>query len=248
MAAAIFGVIWLVLIISGEHKVSVVSVHREEQLGDLLMENVVLPDPTSTLIEDTIVVNAVKQIEKRLVEHIPDKQFEYDIYVLRSEIVNGFALPGGNMVLTSSLIKFVEKPEEIAVVLAHEMGHVEKRHVIKKMVKELGLTMLFGNNNLIISDVAKTMTSTAYDRKYENQADAFALELLMAAGIHPKIMADFFEKLQKEYPYNNNLELFMTHPDTDSRIQKAENYDPGDDFVEEKIELDWEAVQEALKK
>ena len=116
------------------------------------------------------------------------------------------------------------------LVLAHEMGHVEKRHTVDRLVREFGLSILFsimtGGDSVLLSDVYQTLISTGFSRSQEKEADQFALELLEDANISPKSIASFFRKLNREnLAYNEKIELIMTHPHNKARIKASLAYD-----------------------
>jgi len=150
------------------------------------------------------------------------------------------------------LITMSESPEEVAAVLAHEIGHAEKRHVLSKIVKEFSIAVvvgiLAGGDPNVIVQIIQQVVGSSFDREQEEEADRFALELLEKAKIDPQHLADFFSKLnEKEMSYNKNLEILMTHPHNDSRIDKVKRYRTSRGFKEEKIEMDWKAVKEAIE-
>ncbi len=123
----------------------------------------------------------------------------------------------------SGLIEFTESPEELAAVLAHEIGHAEKRHVVSKLVKELSiaviLTGLSNGDPSLVAKILKEIIGSSFDREQENEADQFGLRLLERADISPKNLARFFERLKaKDLDYDASLELLMSHPTTDKRI------------------------------
>src|SRR5690606_24136018 len=120
------------------------------------------------------------------------------IVVGRNESVNAFALPGGNIVILSGLLEFSENPEEVAAVLAHEMAHVEKRHVVDRLLKEFGMQVVFGvltgGDLVVLSEISRTVTSTFFDRRQEEEADEFALELLHRCNISPRALGTLFRR------------------------------------------------------
>ena len=156
----------------------------------------------------------------------------------------------------SGLINFCETPEELAAVLAHEIGHAEKRHVVSKLTKELGLSILFsilgGNNGVIISEIGRTTLSTKFDREQEKQADDFSFALMEKAKLDPKNMSSFMLRLREKYADLENvmekLEWINTHPNTNSRIKSGMEYKTAPGFVAETFGMDWKRVKESLSK
>ncbi|MCH8319106.1 MAG: M48 family metallopeptidase, partial [Bacteroidetes bacterium] len=134
---------------------------------------------------------------------------------------------------------------------AHEIGHVEHRHVVTKLIKEFGLTLLFsvltGGDAVVLSEIGKTTISTVFDRKQEKEADLYALDMLTKSNISPQSLAAFFRRLKREKgSYNENLEIFMTHPHVNSRIKSSIEYKVPEDFESIDFDIDWEKVKKSI--
>jgi predicted Zn-dependent protease len=225
-----------------------VSIKQEEQLGDLFKDMV---ENKYSSIKDNKADSALQLITQRLVKALDSTKYRYEFNLLRSEDINAFTIPGANIYVFAGLIKLAETPEEVAAVLAHEIGHAEKRHVVNKMMKELSITaivsVLSGGDPSVLTQVLKEIIGTSFDRKQEEEADAFALELLEKAGVAPKSLARFFERLnEKDMDYNKNLEILMTHPHNDKRIEQARRYKTKNNFTVVPFDLNWKRVQASL--
>lgn len=173
--------------------------------------------------------------------------------IVQKEDVNAFALPNRQIVIYSGLIEYSKSPEEVAGVIAHELGHIEKNHVMKKLVKELGLAMIItlaGNNSgfEIVKEAARTLSSSAFDRKQEKEADDFAFETLVKADIDPENLANFLFRMSKESNVPEELVWISTHPDTKERaaeiLQKKEGIKINKHSL---INSSWADVQSELK-
>jgi len=159
---------------------------------------------------------------------------------------------GGNIFIFSGLFDFVQSPEELSVVLAHEIGHVEHRHVVDKLIQQLGFEVMFsivtGSDPLLVSEVSKLLVTTSFDRRKEREADDFALALSEKSEINPRRLAQFFLKVdRKQSEVMDKLEIVMTHPHSKSRIKAASDYELSDDFEERPFDLDWEKLRERLR-
>jgi predicted Zn-dependent protease len=132
--------------------------------------------------------------------------------------------------------------------MAHEMGHVEERHVVSRLIKELGIDILTSGDQYVLGEVTGLLTSTSFDRKQEEEADRFAAELLERSSIEPRTLATFFRKLEEESDNElmKHFEIISTHPNFSSRIREALSYEPADDFEALPIDLDWEGIQTGL--
>jgi beta-barrel assembly-enhancing protease len=221
---------------------------QEDKLADIMKGQI---ENQYGIFEDSLVTANIDLVFQRIVSHLDSPKYTYHISLLESSEVNAFATFNGDVYLLTGLIKFAENPEEVAAVLAHEIAHHEKQHVQKKIVKELGLTVLLaiatGGDPGVISEIFKLVMSTKFDRGQEKEADAFAHKLLERSGIKPSHLATFFLRMKREkQELNTELEFISTHPANKDRIQDALEYKLGDDFQEISFDVDWEKVKESI--
>ncbi len=247
----LFGGIWaaLVYIPWFPDDVSLkVPVEQEVQLGDLMIDFMLENDPQFAPLHSAVVDSAIWVISSRLKDSMGLSPYDYRFVVVDNPSVNAFAFPGGNIVVLSGLIEFTENADELAAVLAHEMAHVEKRHVIDGLIKEFGLQVIFGaltgGDMVVLSEISRTMTATFFSRRHEQEADAFALELLHRSQINPRALGTLFRRMESKYKSAEHFELLMTHPATSSRIKASFEYELASDFVSIPFELDWEQVKQ----
>ncbi len=172
---------------------------------------------------------AVSAMTARLVEGNPDLP-PIAISVYNIPIMNAFALPGGRIVVTGELIKKADTPEQVAGVLAHELGHVVHRHSEAQLIRATGLQLLIaiatgGGGGDTISSLAGLATILRYSRQAEAEADTFALQTMENAAIDPLGLKRFFELVLKEEgkawsgPFGKIEGAFATHPGTRERIE-----------------------------
>jgi len=244
----VFGLIWMLFsLFSYPEDPQLLSIQKEEVLGEAYVDLILL-NPLFREYENSMVDSAVGVIGERLLEGLPDTEYSYHFEVFDSEMINAFTVPGGNILISTGLIGFCDTPEELAAVIAHEMGHVEERHVISRLIKELGIEILSSGDPYVIGEISSLLTSTSFDRRQEEEADSFAAELLEATSIEPRTLASFFRKLEKEMD-NELLDQFAfisTHPNFHSRIRDALLYVPGDEFTTRSIDLNWEEIRAGL--
>lgn len=145
---------------------------------------------------------------------------------------NAFALPNGVIVVTDQLVTLARSDQAILAVLGHELGHVQRRHSLRRLMQALGVGVLV---NLFVGDVSSVLAATPaflldqkYSRDFEREADRYAIDMMRANRIPLSPMADLFEKMrgsraaeqggraaQKDAP-----EYFSSHPGDDERIAK----------------------------
>jgi predicted Zn-dependent protease len=249
-----FTAVWLVFVyvpIFPDVEVEL-SIEQEEQLGELIVENLLVVEGGYEELRHDSVDIIMQQLNRRLLDEVGLTDYNYRIVVLKSEEVNAITLPGGHIFVFTGLIEFTETPEELAAVIAHEIGHVEKRHVVHKLLKEFTIELVFGvltgGDMTLLGEIVKTSVGTVFDRRQEQEADAYALDLLTKAAISPRSMAAFFRRLSREHGgYGEALELVMTHPHHNSRIKAAMEYELPTDFKAEPLPVDWKAFKALLK-
>lgn len=194
-----------------------VNVKTEEVLGEALLATVT-PIPDSSKVYDT-----VNHIITNLCEaNEIDAEYIKAHVVIDSEI-NAFALPNGHLILNTGLITHVNNQEELIGVISHELAHIQLNHIMKKLIKELGLsfiiTMTSGNAGTeVLKETVKLLSSTAFDRNLETEADISAVTYMINAKVNPEPFADFLYKLDKnKADAIDHLSWISTHPDAKDR-------------------------------
>lgn len=195
--------------------VASVPIDTEVQLGRAAFESM----RAALSLQDTgAQYEAVREIGLQLSQ---GSSYPYEFHVADDESINAFALPGGIIVVHEGLIAATRRPEELAGVLAHEIQHVEQRHSLKGLFKELGLRgvwmLVTGDiGGTIAGQAALELTSRKFSRSDESNADAMAFDTLIGAGIDPSGMVDFFTTMARENRAKLP-ELLSTHPADEAR-------------------------------
>jgi beta-barrel assembly-enhancing protease len=159
------------------------------------------------------------------------RNLNYRFYIVNSDQINAFAVPGGHIYLNRGLIQRAGNMSEVAGVLAHEIGHVEHRHGIAQMERmqraNVGLTaayILLGRAPTGLEQAAIEVGGSAvfarYSREAEFEADASAIPMLVAANINPQGLVTMFQKLLEDQQRRPSTveQWFSTHPTTQDRI------------------------------
>ncbi len=246
----IFGLIWAIVTVFPvfPERPALLSVEKEQELGDQYFRLVML-DPQFTEFTDTVVGNAVKMIGRRLTDALPEQRYDYHFIVFDNPIINAFALPGGYILISRGIVGFCETPEELAAVIAHEIGHIEKRHIVSRLIRELGLQLISSGDPYVTGEITRMLTSAGFDRKQEEAADQFACELLEKAHVEPRSLSSLFRRL-KDQEANEMLEKFemvSSHPNFRSRIKKVLSYEPSRSFKPAEFGIDWEKVRSSAE-
>lgn len=158
----------------------------------------------------------------------PETRNSIEIYVMRAGVPNAFTLPDDSIVITDQLIQLSESPDELAGVIAHELGHVEGRHVMTNVVRRLGagvfFDIIFGGAGFgqAFAIGTSSLTSLGYTRDDETEADTRGLNMMQYAGIDPHATAALFERIAAQYPEDAQIpELLRSHPGHAARAAAA---------------------------
>jgi predicted Zn-dependent protease len=202
---------------------------------------------------------ALDRLTQRLTAAATDRPTAVRVILLDWPLVNAFAAPGGQIILTRGLVQQARSPDEVAGVMAHELGHVLELHPETSLVRAMGLAaaaqLVFAGSSGTVSNIGLLLTQLRYTRVAEREADAHALRILKNAGISAKGLGDFFERLEQRRPapqktsstYGkrlSDLELIRTHPLTAERVA-AVRAQPAYPATVALADDDWRALREA---
>ena len=188
-------------------------------------------------VEDPYVTEYIGAIVKKLAKASRAEEFEVRVHVIQSPVVNAFTVPGGVIFLTTGIIFSMDSEEELAGIIAHEMGHVEGRHIAFRMEKGkvMGLasaaaimaSMMIGariNPKLgeaaLAFGMAEMQTKLlSYSRIDEDDADRRGARAMEAAGYGPAGLISFMEKLGRYSPSSTEIPSYLlTHPAPNDRV------------------------------
>jgi predicted Zn-dependent protease len=200
------------------------SSQTEEKLGELLEE---FMESTDQGFEHKEIREKLDSLIERIIESNRLELEPADVYLIESEEINAFALPGNKIIILSGLIEACNSEMELAGVLAHEMAHLELKHVRKKLIKQVGMTMITAalggqGGNEIAGIIIDQLAGSAYDRSLEEEADLTAIRYLNNANLDPSGLAQFLENMDESIFSADYLEWISTHPNTPSRVAYLE--------------------------
>lgn len=144
--------------------------------------------------------------------------------VIRSSVRNAVALPGGRVYLFKGLLDKAENPDEIAGVLAHELGHVKHRDGMRRLIQAGGTSFLVG---LLFGDVTGSgavifatqhLINSSYSRDTESRADAVAIETMTGLGRSPVPAGELMERITGDQ--KDNMSILASHPLTADRLER----------------------------
>ena len=142
---------------------------------------------------------------------------------------NAFVLPDGTVVMTDQLVALARNEAELVAVLAHEAGHHEHRHTLRRALESSGIFILasvlvgdVSGSSLTVS-IPTVLLETGFSRIHEREADEFAIALLLERNYSPQAMADLLRRLHHKLDkLGEDQAYFSTHPPTAERIRRAE--------------------------
>jgi beta-barrel assembly-enhancing protease len=208
--------------------------------------------------EKEICSSSVKNPVDSLVDHICKcnsiERSKIKLHILKNNKVNAFSLPNGYLVVFSGLIEASENEAELTGVLGHEIAHIEKDHVMKKLVKEVGLSVLIsitsGNNSgQAAKEIVEKLSSTAFDRDLEREADISAVDYMIKADIDPEPFANFLFRLaDEEKNIPRQVYWISTHPDSKERAENIIKYIKGKTLIKKQLLPNgkWEQIKSDL--
>lgn len=151
----------------------------------------------------------------------------FKIAVYDWSLMNAFAVPGGQIIMTKGLIEKAGTPDEVAGVLAHEMGHGIELHPETGIIRAIGLAaaveLMMGGSGGALANMGLLLAQIGYTRTAEHEADIQALHLLKQAAISTRGLADFFKRVQaieEDDKFSKSIKQFdilRTHPATAER-------------------------------
>lgn len=159
-----------------------------------------------------------------LVRRIAPGDRDLDVQVVNLPIVNAVTLPGGRIVLFDGLVKAARSPDEVAGVLAHEIGHVRHRDVLESLLRHVGLSVLLGGLDGQVGGYTNALLSSAYSRDAETRADSYAIDALASGRVSPEPLARFFRRLSRnDGPASGVTRVatyFSSHPVSGDRARR----------------------------
>jgi predicted Zn-dependent protease len=204
----------------------------EAQMGENLSKQaqLVFRPCAETAAADKAIAPLLAQLEAAA-----EPGFEIELTFVRSAAPNALALPGGKVMVTSALLETLDNPDELAAVLAHELGHVHARDGMVSLYRNAGLGIFLeaitGGSGVAQQMILLSgqLAELRYTRAQEERADRFALAAMARAGYDPAALARAFVRLRAhidEVRDGPQLDIeapewLFSHPDLDKRIAAA---------------------------
>lgn len=202
----------------------------ETKLGKLLIKQVDLQYRKS---QNDSLQAVIDLVYRQLCDANDIDPSSIDIHVYENTTVNAFVLPDRQIVFFTGLLQHTENAEEFAGVLAHELAHIEKGHAMDRMIKEFGTSLLLtlsgtDGNSGMIANLLRMISTSAFSREQERDADHTAITYLSNSRIDPANLANFLLRLSTMESNRTQIPGWLnTHPDSKDRaaeiIERREN-------------------------
>jgi beta-barrel assembly-enhancing protease len=207
-----------------------VSTQQEVQMGQQEAQQVNAQLP---MVQDPVINNYVNSLGNRIARTTSRADLNWQFQVVNSDLVNAFALPGGFIYINRGVLERASNMSEVAGVVGHEIEHVVRRHTVKQMEQaqgaNVGVGIVCALTGVCQSGVAQaainiggTAVFAKFSRADEVQADEGGFRNVMRAGISPRGMYTFFQKLLAEEQASGGSGAaagwFASHPGTQDRL------------------------------
>lgn len=211
-----------------------VSTQQEVALGTQYAAQV---DSQLPIIHDAALQRYIEILGDSIAHVTNRADLDWHFAIVNTDVVNAFALPGGFVYVNRGIIEHADKMDELAGVMAHEIGHVVKRHSVKQMQQaegaNVGVMLACVLTNVCESQVGQTainlggtLAFAKFSREDEAEADEEGFSYLVKAGISPQGMVSFFQKLVEMEQQSGGSAppaWFSDHPLTQDRIADVQN-------------------------
>lgn len=212
-----------------------ISIEKETELGQEFLASI---KRQFQFLDDEFAQNYINQLGKTLSQGIGVKPFPFHYYIIKQNDLNAFAGPGGHIFIYSGLISSMNDVDELAGVLAHEMGHITARHLSKRI--EQGKKINIATMAAVLAGIfvggkagaalttgsvaAGIQTQLHYSREDERQADQLGLTYASLAGFDPSGLIRALTVIQKNsWMESNKIPAYLrTHPTGPERISNLE--------------------------
>lgn len=225
--------------VSGRPEVVLVSSAQERKLGE---EGALEVERALGLYRDPELEAYVASVGARLAAASPRRDAAYSFQIVDTVEPNAFALPGGPTYVSRGLLALLNREDELACVLAHEVAHVAARHAVSRASAQAPFVIAFGLpaailrtatlgllGNLIgsVGSLASGLVVSSYTREQERDADAIGMEIAARAGWDPNALVSALQTLERDEELRNDGRprrpgFFDSHPSLPSRVRDAE--------------------------
>ncbi len=212
------------------------TIKEEKEMSREFMKMV---DRRFQLIRDPAIVDYVNSVGRRILKVVPPQPFKFGFFVIKEEVYNAFASPAGQIFIYSGLLQAMENEDELAGILAHEIGHVVSRHLAQRMSRQKKISMAslagmvagvflgavagssaLGSAVTMGTQAAGQSAMLSFSRGDEIQADQLGILYMTKAGYDGRGMITMLRKIRARQWFGSNQvpSYLMTHPASEERL------------------------------
>jgi len=206
------------------------DIRREIKLGKAIALKIVHQYP---LLNDPKATEYINKVGKSVALFAGRSDFEYYFGILDTDSINAYAAPGGYVFITKGALALMENEAHLAVVLAHEIAHINLQHIIKYMppprdtssvvdsiaaVLSAQGTMVSAAMNQVAEQAVKVLFEEGYKKEDERMADINALSYAAATGYSAHALPNFIKRIDSVMGEQDGKKAYNTHPSPDERI------------------------------
>jgi predicted Zn-dependent protease len=234
-----------------EFHVKKIRSSSENKIGDLIWDEI---SSTETVITNDSISKTLDKLIDPICKNNKIERDSLKVHIIEKDDINAFALPNKHLVVYTGLITECKNQEALQGVLGHEIAHIENNHVMKKLSKEIGLSVLLsastgGKGSVVVKEILKSLSSSAYDRTLEKEADMASVDYLLNANINPEPFADFMFELAQQKDLSDSLYWVSSHPESEERAKYILDYLKGKKYkkVATLSSTAWENYKKLIK-
>lgn len=248
IAGGLLGIYFLLISLLTTVGLELVSIEKEKDLGGMMFRSMA----EQMKIDDRASKELILFANKLKLSEAYDLAFT----VVDEKDINAFAIPGGHIVVYKGILEEMKEPEELVALLGHEASHINERHSLRSVLRQLSgsvlLTMVFGDLGSVgatIAGQADQLRTLSYSRSLEEDADEKGMERMVKNNVDPKGMLALMDRLQKAETGMALPGFLSTHPLTAERKKTAALFisrHPGHFETSEDLRASWYALKKSL--
>lgn len=217
---------------SSNKGINLFTIEQDKEFGAQVAGEIASDSKTYPILDSVKYASVYKYIYKvrdkilntGSVEHKND--FSWKVQVIHNDsVVNAFCTPGGYIYVYTGILRFLESEDQLAGVLAHEIGHADLRHSTRQMTTMYGIQTLLdviAGNRETIKTITSGLIGLTFSRSHETEADERSVHYLCGTDYNADAGAGFFEKIQRQG--GASVPVFLsTHPNPENRIENFHN-------------------------
>lgn len=198
-----------------------ISEADEEQYGEEMHQEVI---KEFRLIDSDSRRQKLQTMLDKMLPHRERKAIEYDIHLIDDdEMINAFAIVGGHLYITTALLDYVDSDDELAFIIGHELGHVDKKHTVRKVQKLVIGNSVLGDIGVMAANF-QIFVSAPFGQADEYEADRMGAFFANKAGYNTSRFGDFFRKIKQDETYDPIQKMLRTHPYSEQREVCLDKY------------------------